>query len=114
MKKARTNISEWRALVAAVALATALTLAVFYHGPQLVLLAGAQFLLVMWLAFSMGEGYASGVRIPITPLSTSVALYWSWLALTLWWTRVPVTSVINFWWVGSIALVFWCYVLSPE
>ncbi len=102
------------ARISALAVAIALGLAVFYHGPQLVLLAGAQFLLVSWFALSIVTSYAGGIRLPVSPLSISLTLFWLWLAISLWWTKVPVTSVINFWWVGTPALVFWCYTLSPE
>lgn len=94
--------------------AAALSLAVFYQGPQMLLLAGAQFLLVTWVALSLVCGYADGVRIPVTPLSVTLALFWLWLAVSLSWSAVPGTSVINFWWVGSLVLVFWAYTLSPQ
>jgi O-antigen ligase len=107
-------MSLWVAQISALGVAAALGLAVFYHGPQLSLLAGAQFLLVTWLALSLLTSYTNGIRVPLSPLSVSLTLFWLWLAISLWWTTVPVTSVINFWWIGTAALVFWCYTLSPE
>ena len=94
--------------------ACALGLAVFYQGPQIPLLAGAQFLLVAWIALSLAYSYGDGVRFPLTPVSVSLTLFWLWLGISLLWSAVPVTSTLNFWWVGSLALVFWAYALSPQ
>lgn len=115
MKRTRTGTTApGLGCVSALCVAIALVLAVFYHGPQLGLLAGAQFMLVAWLALSFGAQYADGVRLPLTPLGASVALFWGWLAVSLGWSGVPATSVMNFWWVGSFAFVFWCYTLSAD
>lgn len=104
----------WVARLCAVLVAGALGLAVFYQGPQIPLLAGAQFLLVTWVALSLTYSHVGGVPIPRTPLSVSLALFWFWLGISLSWSHVPVTSTLNFWWVGSLALVFWAYTLSPQ
>jgi O-antigen ligase len=114
MKPSGANASSWNARAGAAAVAVALGLAVFYHGPQLALWAGAQAALIAWLALSLVVSYANGIRAPITPLSVSLTLFWSWLGATLWWTRVPVTSDINFWWIGTPVLVYWCYTLAPD
>lgn len=51
--------------------------------------------------------------LPGSALTASLTLYWLWLALTLFWTPVPATSIINFWWLGSLPFVFWITVLLP-
>lgn len=101
-------------LSSAALVAGALTLAVFYHGPQMLLLAGAQALLILWLLVSLLRSFNAGVRLPYTPLTVSLTLFWLWLGISLMWSRVPSTSIINFWWVGSFALVFWIYTIAPE
>ena len=106
--------SFWLAPISALCIAGALSLAVFYHGPQLPLLAGAQALLVIWLALSLAGSYSAGIRLPLTPLSISLTLFWTWLGVSLLWSAVPATSILNFWWVGSLALVFWAYTLTPH
>lgn len=113
MKRTRTGTTA-PALAGTLCVAAALALAVFYHGPQLVLLAGVQLALVVWLALSFAAPNPDGLRFPLTPLSASVTLFWLWLAISLLWSSVPVISIINFWWVGSFALVFWCYTLSAD
>lgn len=97
----------------ALLVAGALGLAVFYNGPQITLLAGAQALLVLWLALALIRR-DDGVPIPATAIAMAVGCFWGWLALSLSWSPVPGTSVMVFWWVGSLALAFWAYALSPE
>lgn len=115
MKKGATDTAAFSLATAASALcvAGALGLAVFYHGPQMPLLAGAQFLLVTWIALSLSNSYRDGIRVPLTPVSATLTLFWLWLAVSLAWSAVPVTSIVNFWWVGSLALAFWAYTLAP-
>lgn len=93
--------------------AGALGLAVFYNGPQIPLLAGAQALLVLWLARALACGH-EGLRIPLSSVTIAVTGFWAWLALSLAWSPVPGISAMTFWWVGSLALAFWAYTLSPE
>lgn len=102
------------AQLGALLMAGALSLAVFYHGRQIPLLAGAEILLVTWMALSLAQSYADGIRIPLTPVSATMTFFWLWLGVSLTWSAVLVTSVINFWWVGSVALAFWAYTLSPQ
>ena len=95
-------------------IAAALALAVFFHGPQMILLAGAQALLVVWFALALARNYRSGIVIPRTALALWLTLFWAWLGVSLLWSPVPATSIVNFWWVGTLALVFWAYTLTPE
>lgn len=115
MKERAADAGSSSRLTAASALcaAGALGLAVFYHGPQMPLLAGAQFLLIAWIALSLAGSYADGIRIALTPVSVTLTVFWLWLGLSLTWSAVPVTSIVNFWWVGSLALAFWAYTLAP-
>ena len=113
-RPADTAQAAYIAPISALFVACALGLSVFYHGPQIPLLAGAQFLLVTWLALSLASSHQSGVRLPLTPVSIALTLFWMWLGVSLMWSAVLVTSVINFWWVGSLVLVFWAYTLSPQ
>lgn len=94
--------------------AGALVLALFYHGPQVPLLAAAELLLVAWLAASLASRALDGVPIPLTPVSITLSLFWLWLGVSLLWSTVPATSVVSFWWVGSFALAFWAYTLAPR
>lgn len=100
-------------LTAALILSIAIGVAVFFHGDDIRWLAAAELLLLTALALALLRD-TSGLRLPLTPLSVSLSAFWLWLAVSLAWSRVSVTSVLNFWWVGSFALVFWTYTLSSE
>lgn len=110
MNRARDSISSWGS---ALCIFGAAILAVFFHGDDIRWLVGAQLLLLCWLALALTRSYDSGLRIPLTPISLSLSLFWLWLAVSLAWSRVPVTSTINFWWVGTFVMVYWGYTLAP-
>lgn len=61
--------------ISALLVACALGLSVFYHGPQIPLLGGAQFSLIAWLALSLACGYESRAPLPLTPMSIATMLF---------------------------------------
>lgn len=92
----------------------ALLPALLFKGPQIEFFAITQIVMVIWLGWIVLHSHDSGLRIPKTSLALCLALFWLWLALSLTWSLAPNISVINFWWVGSLALVFWLYTLTPD
>lgn len=92
----------------------ALLPALLFKGPQIEFFAITQIVLVIWLGWIFLHSYNSGLRIPRTALALCLTLFWLWLALSLTWSLAPNISVINFWWVGSLVLVFWLYTLTPD
>ncbi len=92
----------------------ALATALFFNGVRIDLFALALVFLVLWLGQVAWQGYDTGFPVPKTPLVLCLLLFWLWLAVSLAWSRVPYVSVINFWWVGSLPLVFWLYTLAPD
>ncbi len=92
----------------------ALLPALLFKGPNIEFFAITQIVLVMWLGLVVLRSYDSGIRIPKSMLALCLTLFWSWLALSLAWSTAPNISVINFWWVGSLVLVFWLYTLTPD
>lgn len=92
----------------------ALLPALLFKGPQIEFFAVTQIVLVMWLGWIVLQSHGPGLRIPKTSLALCLTLFWLWLALSLTWSLAPNISVINFWWVGSLALVFWLYTLTPD
>ena len=88
--------------------------ALLFKGPQIELFAITQVVLVIWLGWIVLRSHDSGLRIPKTSLALCLTLFWLWLALSLTWSLAPNISVINFWWVGSLVLVFWLYTLTPD
>lgn len=100
--------------ISAIGVWTGLCVAVFHYGPQVPLLAAAQLVLIIWMTASVLRRYDTGIALPRNALTVSLTLFWGWLNITLLWSPVPNTSVINFWWVGSFALAFWAYTLAPD
>ena len=92
----------------------ALLPALLFKGPQFEYFAITQVLLVVWLGTVVLQTYEAGLSIPKTPLALCLTLFWIWLAVSLTWSLAPNISVFNFWWVGSLVLVFWLYTLTPE
>lgn len=91
----------------------ALLPALLFKGPQIEFFAITQIVLVFWLGWIFLHSY-SGLSIPKTALALCLTLFWLWLALSLTWSLAPGISTINFWWVGSLVLVFWLYTLTPD
>jgi O-antigen ligase len=92
----------------------ALLPALLFKGPQIEFFAITQIVLVIWAGWIVLYSHDSGLRIPRTSLALCLTLFWSWLALSLSWSLAPNISVINFWGVGSLVLVFWLYTLTPD
>ena len=92
----------------------ALLPALLFKGPQIEFFAITQILLVMWLGWVVLQSRSAGFAFPKTALALCLTLFWLWLGVSLSWSLAPNVSVINFWWVGSLALVFWLYTLTPD
>lgn len=92
----------------------ALMPALLFKGPNLEFFAITQIVLVMWLGLIVLRSYDTGFHIPRSSLTLLLTLFWLWLALSLLWSTAPAVSVVNFWWVGSLVLVFWLYTLTPD
>ena len=88
--------------------------ALLFKGPQIEFFAITQIILMLWLGWIVLHAYESGLPVPRTPLALCLTLFWAWLAMSLAWSQAPSISVINFWWVGSLVLVFWLYTLTPD
>ncbi|MHB8623936.1 MAG: O-antigen ligase family protein [Sulfuricaulis sp.] len=88
--------------------------ALLFKGPQIEFFAITQIILMLWLGWIALQSYDTGLMVPKTGLTLCVTLFWLWLAVSLAWSEVPSTSEFNFWWVGSLALVFWLYTLTPD
>lgn len=92
----------------------ALLPALLFKGPQIEFFAITQIVLIIWAGRILLQSRETGLHIPRTSLAACLTLFWFWLALSLSWSLAPGISVINFWWVGSLALVFWLYALSSD
>jgi len=88
--------------------------ALLFKGTQIELFSITQIVLAIWLGWTLLHSYNPGFHIPKTAMALCLTLFCLWLALSLFWSQVPNISVINFWWVGSMVLVFWLYTLTPD
>lgn len=70
-------------------------------------------LLIVALIGVLWRGYRDGISIPRSTLVISLLLFWGWLAVTLLWTPVSFVSTTMFWWLSSLPLAFWLYMLLP-
>ncbi|HYA38814.1 MAG TPA: O-antigen ligase family protein [Candidatus Methylomirabilis sp.] len=92
----------------------ALLPAILFKGPQLEIFAIAQIMLAIACGWALWQSYDSGLILPKTALALTLTLFWAWLAASILWSRAPAISTINFWWIGSLVLVFWLYTLTPD
>ncbi|GAB4508656.1 MAG: hypothetical protein Tsb0026_07630 [Sulfuricaulis sp.] len=112
IRKKTTNLPSVQ--VSSLLFICALLPALLFKGPQIEFFVITQMVLVIWLGWIVLHSHGTGLRIPKTALALCLALFWLWLALSLTWSLAPSISVINFWWVGSLVLVFWLYTLTPD
>ena len=88
--------------------------ALFFHGPQTALLSVTQILLFIWLFLTGLQLRRQSLELPKTILLLSITLFWAYLGLSVSWSKATSLSIMTFWWVGSLYLVFWIYTLSPQ
>jgi O-antigen ligase len=101
-------------LLHALALMGALCLSVFFQGFEVALFSAAQSVLVLWALAVLWRVYADGILIPLSTTSLTLTLFWLWLGVTLIWTPVVYVSVFDFWWIGTLPLMFWLCTLEPN
>src|SRR5713226_5448671 len=94
--------------------ATAFGVSLLFDGFEIKYLGAAQSFLVICAIVVICKQYEHGLSLPKTPLALLITLFWLWIGVTSLWSPVPVVSILNIWWLGSLPLVFWLYVLSPE
>ena len=108
-----TRFLDHRPPLTALSVIGALVASLFFHGRWLGFLS-------LTLAFEILALLAVAWRadgrfsIPVSALTLFISLFWAWLALTLLWTPVPATSGLNFWWLGSLPLIYWVSLLTSD
>lgn len=102
------------AYVMAVGFAMALMASLPFNGVSPQFLAIATALILAMIAVMLWRGYGAGLVLPRSGLAIALTLFWIWIGLTYFWSQVPYSTLINFWWVGSFVLVFWFYQLLPD
>lgn len=104
----------WHEAVSSLLFLAALTAALFHNGELTQALSLALALLLVWLGWVLTQGYRSGLAIPVDGLTLSLTLFCAWLGISVFLSRVPYVSAINFWWITAIGSVFWLVTLAPS
>lgn len=86
----------------------------FFNGTIIEYFAVSLALLCLLTLAVLWRSYGDAMHLSRGALTLALTLFWAWLALGLLWSRVPYVSMVNFWWVGSFAFVFWLATLTPE
>lgn len=95
-------------------LAGALFCSLFFNGVSVVFLSAAVCLLLIWTGSVFINQFQSGIVIAGTLLNVTLFMFWVWLGLSLFWTQVSYVSVLNFWWIGSLPLVFFTFIIAKD
>ncbi len=100
----------------AVALLPILSLgfALGYRGQHPEYFAVSLFLLLLWLGATLLRGYGSGFVLPKSWVVTTLLLFWIWQGLSISWSVAPYASLLNFWEIGSLPLIFLIWKLAPS
>lgn len=104
----------WRVISIVPWLAGALVTSPFFQGANGDLLVATQIFLLIGVVAVLWQGYVDGIAIPRSHLAVAITFYWLWLAITLFWSRVPFYSTYTFWWMSALPLSFWLYALIPD
>ena len=110
-----TQSAPGHAVWSSVLLCGALVASLFFNGSKFEYLSLSQIFLWSALLVSIWISCQRGVIIPKTSLALSVALFWFWLLLSSQFlpdTPAPIT--IDFWWLGTLPMVFWLYTLQSN
>jgi O-antigen ligase len=91
---------------------SALVASLFFQGANGEMLVAAEILLLVCAVWVVWQCYDNGFDIPRTGLTFAVTLYWTWLAISITWSRVPYVSFYVFWWMGTLPLTFWICTLA--
>ncbi|MHB1585504.1 MAG: O-antigen ligase family protein [Acidiferrobacteraceae bacterium] len=108
-----TPVSERLPTSTTLAVLGALGASLFFHGRWLAFLCLALTFEILALLAVLWRGDRRFI-LPRSMLTLILSLFWVWLGLTLIWTPVPATSTLNFWWLGSLPLIYWVSILEPE
>lgn len=93
---------------------SALVAALFHNGELTEAMSLSLAFLLVWLGIVLFRTYSRGIVVPITLLTATLTLFCLWVGLTVFWSRVPYVSAINFWWLTACGLVFWLVTWSEN
>ncbi|HOG17389.1 MAG TPA: O-antigen ligase family protein [Syntrophales bacterium] len=100
--------------ISPILIAAALIGSLFFQGRNLYVFLAVQAALVCALTYRLMRAQAETVLLKIDFMSGAVLLFWVWLAVSAFLSRVPYVSGFIFWWIGVLPMVYLIHVLSPE
>lgn len=103
-----------RQFIVAVPLVAALVTSVFFQGFEVAVFCAVQIALLIGVVISAWRIPEEGLRIPVGFLPAVLTLLWIWNAVALIWSPVLYSSVFDFFWLGTLPLVFWAHLIDPD
>ena len=91
-----------------------LTTALFYTGNNLWLFATSYILIIFNFALVLNQRFYQAVNISVNGIFLSVFLLLSWFAISIFPSQIKYLSLYNFFWVGSLLIVFFIYTFSDN
>lgn len=92
----------------------AYAVSLFYLGFNIQVFSVVYVLLTAAAVRGLWNAYPANLVVPATPLTVILAVYWIWMAVTLWWCAVSFVGIVTWWWLGALPLGYFLYVLMPQ
>lgn len=85
---------------------SALTLALFYTGSNVLLFTISYILIILSLALVLKQRFYKPINISLNGIFISACLLLTWFAISIFPSQVKYLSLYNFFWLGSLIVVF--------
>ncbi len=109
-----TNKTRNPPLTAPLIFIVALLFSLLFNGLNLIWFSISMVFLILLAYVTVRRNYATGFRIHYPWLTLAMLLFWIWLGLTIPFSQVTYLATINFWWVGTLPLMYLVYTFMPE
>jgi putative inorganic carbon (HCO3(-)) transporter len=106
--------SDIRMILIALCLAGSFTGAIFFSGFDKPYFAPALILIALAVLVALWPGFRKGWSFPAAPVTGLLIAFWSWLALSMMWTKIPHVSMIFFVTISTLPVLFFSIVQSPR
>lgn len=93
---------------------SALIFSLFYTGNNTFLFTSSYLSLVFCLILVLKQRFSSPIGIPINGILISSSLLLLWFAISIFSSQIKYLSIYNFFWVGSIIIVFLLFTFSEN
>lgn len=91
-----------------------LTSALFYTGNNVGLFTVSYILLTLCLSLVLMQRFSKPINISINGIFVSAALLLTWFAISIFTSQIKYLSLYNFFWVGSLIIVFLIFTLHEN